>query len=267
MQAISDILKYLPSGMLTALFLNGTLITLTYFLFWKKFKNQLRNYKIQIKQRVNNKQIAHELKNAVTTIIVGSSFSAVVIYLSSKGYTKIYSNFSEHSPWFAITGFFMLLVLDDTWFYWCHRLLHHPKIFRYVHLEHHRSIDVNPFTSLSFFWIEPFLLTVWIFPVAFFIPIYAPVLGVVQLWGLLDNIKSHLGYEIYPANFNKGWLRFLTTSTHHNMHHSKFNGNYGVHFRIWDRLLGTEFEDYEKVFNEIQQRKKIKPKIESQGAH
>jgi sterol desaturase/sphingolipid hydroxylase (fatty acid hydroxylase superfamily) len=42
------------------------------------------------------------------------------------------------------------------------------------------------------------------------------------------------------------------------MHHSKFNGNYGVHFRIWDRLLGTEFKDYEKTFDEIQNRKKGK---------
>jgi sterol desaturase/sphingolipid hydroxylase (fatty acid hydroxylase superfamily) len=36
----------------------------------------------------------------------------------------------------------------------------------------------------------------------------------------------------------------------------KFNGNYGVHFRIWDKLFGTEFKDYEKTFDEIQDRKK-----------
>jgi sterol desaturase/sphingolipid hydroxylase (fatty acid hydroxylase superfamily) len=47
----------------------------------------------------------------------------------------------------------------------------------------------------------------------------------------------------------------MTSSTHHNMHHSKFNGNYGVHFRIWDRLLGTEFKDYESEYARIQERK------------
>jgi hypothetical protein len=45
------------------------------------------------------------------------------------------------------------------------------------------------------------------------------------------------------------------------MHHSKFNGNYGVHFRIWDRLLGTEFKDYETEYDKIQERKKKKPII------
>jgi sterol desaturase/sphingolipid hydroxylase (fatty acid hydroxylase superfamily) len=133
--------------------------------------------------------------------------------------------------------------------------LHHPKIFRFVHLEHHKSVDVNPFTSMSFHFIEPFLLSLWILPVAYFIPIYAPVLMIVQIWGLLDNIKAHLGYEFYPTNLNKSWFRFLTSSTHHNMHHSKFNGNYGVHFRIWDRLLGTEFKDYESEYDRIQERK------------
>jgi lathosterol oxidase len=78
---------------------------------------------------------------------------------------------------------------------------------------------------------------------------------IVQIWGLLDNIKAHLGYEFYPINLNKSWFRFLTSSTHHNMHHSKFNGNYGVHFRIWDRLLGTEFKDYESEYDRIQERK------------
>lgn len=87
-------------------------------------------------------------------------------------------------------------------------------------------------------------------------PTYAPVLGVIQLWGLLDNIKSHLGYEFFPEKFNKGWLRFIISSTHHNMHHSKFKGNYGNHFRFWDRLLGTEFKDYESEFDKIQVRNK-----------
>ena len=82
------------------------------------------------------------------------------------------------------------------------------------------------------------------------------MLALVQLWGLLDNIKAHLGYEFYPTNFNKGWLRFMTSSTHHNMHHSKFKGNYGVHFRMWDKLLGTEFKEYETEFDKVRNRKK-----------
>jgi sterol desaturase/sphingolipid hydroxylase (fatty acid hydroxylase superfamily) len=111
---------------------------------------------------------------------------------------------------------------------------------------------------MSFHFLEPVLLTSWILPVSFIFPIYAPVLLFVQLWGLLDNVKAHLGYEFYPDWWNNSWLRFLTSSTHHNMHHSRFNGNYGVHFRFWDKLMGTEFREYKNEYNKIQERKRNK---------
>jgi Delta7-sterol 5-desaturase len=258
MEVLKEILTSLPKNIAMGVLMTGSFIAITYFIFWKKFKTRFQSWRIQVKERVNASQIKTELGNSVLVFVVGALFSTVVAYLSTKGYTKIYTNFSDHSALLGIGSFFLLLLIDDTWFYWCHRLLHHPKLFPYIHVVHHKSVDVNPFTSVSFHWLEPFLLTCWIFPVAFILPVYAPVLGAVQLWGLLDNIKSHLGYELYPANFNKGWLRFLTSGTHHNMHHSKFKGNYGVHFRIWDKLLGTEFKDYEAEFDKVQQRKKVK---------
>lgn len=255
MEAIKQILLNLPQGIISGLILNGTVITLAYFLLWKRFKERFRNWRIQLNKRVDAKQIKRELKNSIFTLLVGATFSSIIIYFSTQGYTKIYTNFSDHHPFFAIFGFFILLLIDDTWFYGCHRLLHHPKIYRFVHLEHHKSIDVNPFTSMSFHVLESLLLTLWILPAAFIMPIYAPVLMLVQLWGLFDNVKAHLGYEFYPAKLNKSWFWFLTSSTHHNMHHSKFNGNYGVHFRIWDKLLGTEFKEYESEYDKIQARK------------
>jgi lathosterol oxidase len=259
LNAVKEILISLPKGIISGIMLTGSVVSIAYFIFWKKYKQRFKNWRIQVKERVDANQLKHELKNSIVVFIVGALFSGVILYLNTKGYTKIYTNFSDHSPFWSIGCFFILLLIDDAWFYWVHRLLHHPKLFPYVHVVHHKSIDVNPFTSVSFHWVEALLLTLWIFPVSFIFPIYAPMLGFLQLWGLLDNVKSHLGYELYPAKFNKSWLRFLTSSTYHNMHHSKFKGNYGVHFRIWDKLFGTEFKDYESEYDKIQERKKLKP--------
>jgi Delta7-sterol 5-desaturase len=256
LETVKSILANIPKGYLSGIMLNGTLVVIVYLLLYKKFKAKFNHLRIQLKERVDGAQIKREIKNAFITLLVGAIFSSIVIYLSTKGYTKIYTNFSDN-VFFSVFGFFILLFLDDTWFYWVHRLLHHPKVFKYVHVEHHKSVDVNPFTSLSFHFLEPFLLSFWIFPAAFFIPMYAPVLGFLQIWGLLDNVKSHLGYEFFPKWWNKSVLRFLTSSTYHNMHHSMFKGNYGVHFRIWDKLMGTEFANYEQNFDSIKDRKTI----------
>lgn len=254
METLKDILVLVPQGLISGLLLMGILMGLAYYLVWKRFAARLAHLRIQRRPRADRAQIRRELLNALPNTLVSAIFSSVVIYLGQIGYTQVYTDFSAHSPWLGIGGFVLLLVIDDTWFYWVHRLLHHPRIYRYVHLEHHKSIDVTPFTSLSFHFLEPLLLTLWIIPVAIYIPIYAPVLAAVQVWGTLDNIKSHLGYELYPAWWNRSPLGFLTSSTYHNLHHSRFKGNYGVHFRIWDRLMGTEIKEYEGTYAEIKGR-------------
>ncbi|MBB3167458.1 sterol desaturase family protein [Simiduia aestuariiviva] len=40
----------------------------------------------------------------------------------------------------------------------------------------------------------------------------------------------------------------LTTPTHYDLHHQKFNGNYGLYFTWWDRWMGTEFPGYKADF-------------------
>lgn len=254
MEELKQIALAFPQSYAAALMMNGGMILIAYLVIWKLFGKRLQHRRIQTKARVDAKQIRFELKNAVLSLAVGALFASIVMLLSLKGYTQIYTDISDHHPLVAVAGFFAIWLIDDAWFYFVHRFLHRPSIYRHVHAVHHRSIDVNPFTSLSFHWLEPFLLSVWIFPVAILMPIYAPALGVIQLIGLLDNVKSHLGYELYPAWLNRSPLRWFTSSTYHNMHHTKFTGNFGVHFRFWDKLLGTELPQYESEYDRVKQR-------------
>jgi sterol desaturase/sphingolipid hydroxylase (fatty acid hydroxylase superfamily) len=255
MGAIETILSNVPKAFGAALIQNGSIITLIYFIVWKLFKNQLQNWRIQIHPKADAKQIRFELRNAIFVFLVGAFSSSLILYMNSLGYNKIYTNVADHGLVWGIACFFVMWVIDDAWFYWTHRLLHHPSIYRYIHAVHHHSIDVTPFTSMSFHVVEAFLLSSWIFPVSFMMPLYVPALGALQMLGLLNNIKAHIGYELYPASFNRSWLRFLTASTHHNTHHTKFKGNYGLHFRFWDKICGTEFRDYELTFDQVQARK------------
>jgi Delta7-sterol 5-desaturase len=254
MNELKTLAEQLPIGFIQGLVVNGGMTALAYFIVWRVFKARFAKHRIQKLNRVDAAQIKFELKNALIVITTSSIFTAVLMFLTLKGHTQIYTAPKENQWLLSIATVVILWFVDDFWFYMVHRFLHHPKIFKAVHLVHHKSIDVNPFTSLSFHWLEPLLLTSWIIPVAFLFPIYAPALGVLQLLGLLENIKSHLGYEFYPKWWNRSPLSFVTASTFHNLHHTNSSGNYGLHTRIWDKLLGTEHAHYEAQYDEVKAR-------------
>jgi Delta7-sterol 5-desaturase len=258
LDALADFARTLPTvfatSYATGLLINGSIIAVVYLVVWKLLARRLRLLRIQLERRADAAQIKREIRNAFVAAIPSALLSCVMVYLATHGHTRIYFNLSDHHVLIGLAGFPLLLLVNDAWFYWVHRILHHPRIYKYVHAEHHRSIDVNPLTSLSFHWLEPLLLTLWIVPAALLMPVWAPVLGLLQVYGLYDNIKSHLGYELYPRWFNRSPLRVLTSSTYHNMHHTNFRGNFGLHFRIWDRLMGTEIRTYEPTFDGIKTR-------------
>jgi sterol desaturase/sphingolipid hydroxylase (fatty acid hydroxylase superfamily) len=53
----------------------------------------------------------------------------------------------------------------------------------------------------------------------------------------------------------------------HNQHHKFFKGNYGLYFTIWDRLMGTMREDYDKAFEEVKTRRPLEDsKLRSSGS-
>lgn len=254
MDILTAILRATPGAYVQGLLSSGLAMGIAYLLVWRVFGRRLRRWRIQLRARADYAQIRSEIKNALIASIPGALTSSSLLYLGGLGYTTLHMDVSAHGPVWSIASIFVLWLIDDAWFYWMHRALHHKSIFRFVHRIHHDSIDVTPFTSMSFHVAESFLLTAWFIPAAFLVPIWAPGLGLLQLIGLFNNIKSHLGYELYPAWINAGPLRFLVTSTHHNMHHSKFQGNYGLHFRFWDRLCGTEFKEYSDTFDAIKAR-------------
>jgi ring-1,2-phenylacetyl-CoA epoxidase subunit PaaE len=88
-------------------------------------------------------------------------------------------------------------------------------------------------------------------------PVSLFALGIVQILGMFNNIKSHFGYELYPKFFAKIFpFNQLITSTHHNIHHTRYNGNYALMIRFWDIVCGTEINNTQEVFEEINDRKK-----------
>src|SRR5262249_7546610 len=59
------------------------------------------------------------------------------------------------------------------------------------------------------------------------------------------NTLGHSGYELFPSRADgRPLLDFMTTTTHHDLHHAQAGWNYGLYFTWWDRMMGTEHPDY-----------------------
>jgi len=105
----------------------------------------------------------------------------------------------------------------------------------------HRSVQPTPWASFSFDPIEA-VSAAWLLPVmALFIPIHVGTALALLMIMTINAVFNHAGWEVYPDKWVKGWWgKHIITASHHNLHHTKFKGNYGLYFRFWDKVCGTD---------------------------
>jgi Delta7-sterol 5-desaturase len=142
-----------------------------------------------------------------------------------------------------------LLVMQDAYFYFTHRALHHPRLFPLMHRVHHRSLDPSPLASFAFHPGEALIEGVFGVSVALLLAPPVSAMIVFQLIAFFINLYGHLGVELLPARYAQGvGFVLLNTTTHHHQHHGTMNYNFGLYFQWWDRLLGTNHPRYRETF-------------------
>lgn len=137
------------------------------------------------------------------------------------------------------------LMIEDTWHYFMHRLLHHPRIYKYIHKVHHNFSA--PFGIVAEY-AHP--LETMILGIGFFIGVLIFCNHLILNWAwvtlrLIETIEVHSGYDIWtPLHL----LPFYGGAKFHDFHHMNFNGNYSSTFTYWDKLFGTDagFNKYQE---------------------
>ena len=75
----------------------------------------------------------------------------------------------------------------------------------------------------------------------FLVPIHIGVLGAVLAIMTLMGVTNHMGWELFPHALVRSRAGgALITASHHQLHHDRSSCNYGLYFRFWDRLCGTD---------------------------
>jgi sterol desaturase/sphingolipid hydroxylase (fatty acid hydroxylase superfamily) len=158
-----------------------------------------------------------------------------------RGWTRIYSDATAFSTWWLPASLLVYLLLHDAWFYWTHRLMHRPWWYKRIHAVHHTSRPPTAWAAMSFHPWEAISGALVIPALVFLVPIHVAVLGGVLAIMTLMGVTNHMGWEMFPARVVHGKLgKWLITASHHELHHQKYRCNYGLYFRHWDRLFGTD---------------------------
>ncbi len=176
-----------------------------------------------------------------SSAIYGIPAGIVVWGWREHGWTKIYTDWTAYPLWWLPASVLVFLLAHDTWFYWTHRLMHHPAPFRIAHAVHHASRPPTAWAAMSFHPLEALTGAIVIPALVLLVPIHVAMLGIVLLVMTVMGITNHMGWEMFPRRLVHsrvgGWL---ITASHHHRHHEQYQCNYGLYFRFWDRLCGTD---------------------------
>lgn len=136
----------------------------------------------------------------------------------------------DNSEWeYIVLKLIFYTLIADQWFYWAHRIMHHPRLYQHIHYIHHqwtypmavRTIYAHPLEhvigNLGSFLIGPLiwncnstLLAAWVAIATF------------------NAVSGHSGLS----------LTYWDVNVKHDLHHRYLNYNYGI-MGISDRLYGT----------------------------
>lgn len=220
----------------------------SYYLFYNRKSKRWIHKKIQ-KKFPSEQMIKYEIRTSLLNLITLGVLSVVILWEIKHNSGLIYKDFHLYGWGYFFVSLLSLVLIHDTWFYWMHRLMHLPGVYRWTHRIHHKSTNPTPFSSFSMDWTE-LLIEFGIFPLLpFLIPLHPLAISIFAFMAFAFNILGHLGFELFPS-----WLirsrvgQLINTSTKHNIHHERFNYNYGYYFTLWDRIMKTAYknENYEK---------------------
>ncbi len=210
---------------------------------WKQRKINSRNYKPG--------QFRKEVKWSTITALIFAFSGALTVLLWQKGFTQVYIDVNEYPVWWLPVSLIVAMLLHETYYYWLHRWMHHPKVFRRVHKVHHDSNITSPWTAFSFHPMEGVFQAVFLPLLILFLPMHLYVILVQLTIMTFSSVINHLDIEIYPKGFHRNFFgRWMIGATHHSLHHKQFRYNYGLYFTFWDKWKKTESPEYENLFEE-----------------
>ncbi len=217
------------------------------YLFFHSFGNQFlikRQPSLKL-PLISRESIKHDIQLSLLATAILAFCAASVMVGYDLGVTRLYSDWNYYGLWYLGLSFVSILLLQDTCFYFIHRLFHHPLLFKHLHSGHHYSTPPTPWTSFALDPPEVLVQGLFLVVVVFIVPLHFIVLASLLLTMTFWAVVNHLGLELFDSSLVRHWLgKWFIGSTYHSIHHRKYTVHYGLYFTFWDRLLDTYDSNY-----------------------
>ena len=185
-------------------------------------------------------------------IPVWSAWMVLYFYAAANGWILALDSFGSAPIWF-IAFFFVIRFWQSFHFYWIHRLIHLPFLFKTVHHIHHRNINTGPWSGLSMHPVE--LLCYFSGILIHFVLPSHPIHVIFHMFSLsLGALYSHSGFDKLLI---KGRETIKAGSFHHQLHHRFFECNYGSEEMPLDRWFHSFHNGTDAATKRIRARKKL----------
>jgi sterol desaturase/sphingolipid hydroxylase (fatty acid hydroxylase superfamily) len=221
---------------------------LFYWLLWQRGGEKLGARRLN-RERPMAAIVRAEIRLSLLSSGIYAAPAAFALVAFMHGGTLMYTDWHAHGGMpYIFLSLFVYLAVQDTYYYWAHRLMHDPRLFSWTHAGHHRSRHPTPFASFAFDPAEA-AFTGWLMPaMVFVVPIHVGAAMGLLLFMSVVAVFNHSGWEILPRWLVSGpaGSQFIS-ATHHAYHHVRFDRNYGLYFRFWDKFMGTDVMPVQKT--------------------
>ena len=176
---------------------------------------------------MSDKRFYRELEQGVKGLMLQLPLSNVAMS-TILPYTKL-------STTFSLKACVEYIVAVDFLLFFLHYMLHSNKyVYKKIHMEHHKTIYVVPFSATILTFNE--MIVTGLIPTLlplFFIDIDFIGWTLINIFVLIHGLFIHSTYKL-------PYEPFLLGSQNHAIHHMKKTVNYGFLLPIWDKLIRSE---------------------------
>ena len=132
---IVDLLRYLiPPGF-------------AFVVLWGLLQHRLSRRKVQA-EFPHRRHLWREIRYSRLTVLIFSVNGILVVASIDCGHSMYYAEIADYGWLYWGFSLVAIIVLHDAYFYWTHRMMHHPSLFKFFLRLHHRSHNPSPWAAL-----------------------------------------------------------------------------------------------------------------------